>query len=254
LADLRIAGTGKRTLSMDYNFYYSHSGANADLDPVHDELYKKEMLDTYMGYFETNYYGNRAPIHIGHHFAKWNSGAYWLALQEFSKTVCIKPEVRCVGYNDLAKFMNSLPPEIIKSYKKGEFKKLPLPPSKISHIASVAPLDVFMTMKKISPDILEVKIEGSQASLLPQKKHSSFVWKIDNKEIFRTKSPQIKFASLLPYMGAANQISASYEHSGREILKTTHQLVFSFEGNPGILEEDLEKRSTLGDLPEAHKN
>ena len=71
LADLRIYDTGKPTLSMDYNFYYSQSGGKPDLKNA--GKFREEMFNTYLAYFETNYYGNRAPIHIGHHFSKFFS-------------------------------------------------------------------------------------------------------------------------------------------------------------------------------------
>ena len=105
LAQFRIVGSGKRTLSMDYNFYYSQSAGVSK--PANKEIYKKEMLDTYMQYFEGNYFGNRAPVSIGHHFSKWNGGAYWEAMQAFAKRVCGQPEVRCVTYPTLVKFMEA---------------------------------------------------------------------------------------------------------------------------------------------------
>ena len=103
LAQVKIAGSGKRTLSMDYNFYFAQSGG-VDKS-ANKALYKKEMLSTYMQYFEANYFGNRAPVSIGHHFSKWNGGAYWEAMQEFAKKVCGQPEVKCVTYRELTAFM-----------------------------------------------------------------------------------------------------------------------------------------------------
>lgn len=121
LASLRIAGTGKRTLSMDYNFYVADSGAKAD--PANRALYQRRMLETYLQYFESNYNGNRAPIHIGHHFSKWNGGAYWEAMKEFALAVCGRSEVKCVTYAELADFMDSLEPGAIQKLQRGEFQK-----------------------------------------------------------------------------------------------------------------------------------
>jgi hypothetical protein len=125
LAELRIVGSGKKTLSMDYNFYYSQSRGVAD--PDHAGLYRKQMFDTYMAYFKGNYYGNRAPVHIGHHFSKWNGGAYWAAMQDFAKEVCGKPDVKCVTYKELAKYMESLTPEERADFRNGAFPKLERP-------------------------------------------------------------------------------------------------------------------------------
>jgi hypothetical protein len=125
LAQVRIVGSGKRTLSMDYNFYYSQSAGVSKAE--NKELYKKEMLDTYMKYFQDNYFGNRAPVHIGHHFSKWNGGAYWEAMQAFTKRVCGLPEVKCVTYGELVKFMEAHAGDRAK-YQAGSFAPLPRPP------------------------------------------------------------------------------------------------------------------------------
>lgn len=126
LAQLRIADTGKRTLSMDYNFYVGQSAGVAK--PENKDLYKKQMLDTYMQYFQTNYFGNRAPVHIGHHFSKWNGGAYWEAMQTFAKRVCSQPEVKCVTYKELLAFVQTNGDKLA-TYRAGAFTKLPRPPS-----------------------------------------------------------------------------------------------------------------------------
>jgi Polysaccharide deacetylase len=105
LASLRISGSRKKTLSMDYNFYFTQSGGR-DGPPELFPVYEKEMYDTYMTYFNSNYHGNRAPIHIGHHFSQWNGGAYWKAMQKFAEEVCKKEDVICGTYKDLVKFVS----------------------------------------------------------------------------------------------------------------------------------------------------
>lgn len=126
LAELRIVGSGKKTLSMDYNFYVADSRGNPD--PGNKETYRKQMLDTYMKYFESNYFGNRGPVHIGHHFSKWNGGAYWTAMQQFARRVCGLPEVKCVTYKDLVSFVTENKDKL-SAYQAGSFTKMPRPPS-----------------------------------------------------------------------------------------------------------------------------
>jgi peptidoglycan/xylan/chitin deacetylase (PgdA/CDA1 family) len=126
LAQLRIVGSGKATLSMDYNFYIADSRGNPN--PAGKETYKKQMIDTYMKYFEANYFGNRAPIHIGHHFSKWNGGAYWEAMQAFAKRVCGQAEVKCVTYKDLVRFMEENASSRA-DLQAGNFPKMARPPS-----------------------------------------------------------------------------------------------------------------------------
>ena len=120
---------------MDYNFYYADSAGVAK--PENKELYKKQMLDTYMKYFQDNYFGNRAPVHIGHHFSKWNGGAYWEAMQAFTTRVCGLPEVKCVTYGELVKFMEAHSADRA-TYQAGSFAPLPRPPG-VSQPAPVEP-------------------------------------------------------------------------------------------------------------------
>lgn len=119
LAMLRIVDTNKRTLSMDYNFYVADS--NAEPDPANGATYRDRMKRTYLKYFESNYNGNRAPLHIGHHFSAWNDGAYWKALQDFASEVCGKPEVKCVTYSELADYMDTLSESTLAAYQRGDF-------------------------------------------------------------------------------------------------------------------------------------
>ena len=105
LASIPEPSSGRYILSMDYNFYANHSNASPQNDRSAE--FERRMLDSYLNYFEHNYNGNRAPLHIGHHFSRWNAGAYWRALQRFAAEVCAKPEVICGVYEDLADFMDA---------------------------------------------------------------------------------------------------------------------------------------------------
>jgi hypothetical protein len=121
LAALTIADTGKKTLSMDYNFYVADSKGVAGPASEHT-TYENRMYKTYLAYFENNYYGNRAPVHIGHHFSLWNGGAYWRAMQRFAKTVCSKPEVVCGTYKELLSFLEKNK-ESLTAFQNTEFAK-----------------------------------------------------------------------------------------------------------------------------------
>lgn len=125
LAQLKIVGSGKKTLSMDYNFYFADSKGTPNA--AGKATFKKQMIDTYMAYFQGNYYGNRAPVHIGHHFSKWNGGAYWEAMQEVAHRVCGLPEVKCVTYKELLSFVQANKDKLA-TYQAGGFTKMPRPP------------------------------------------------------------------------------------------------------------------------------
>ncbi len=121
LAEIQIAGTGRKTLSMDYNFYYAQSKGLPNA--VRATEFKNQMYYSYVDYFFNNYNGNRAPVNIGHHFSKWNGGAYWSAMKQFAELVCGMPEVKCVTYEELMNYMNSdqATKALVAAYEKGDF-------------------------------------------------------------------------------------------------------------------------------------
>jgi hypothetical protein len=110
----------KKTLAMDYNFYYAHSQAK-DVELAQAKFFGDEMLKSYLGYFVGNYNTNRAPIHIGHHFTPFQKGQYNRALFQFAHIICSLPEVRCVSYMDLTNFLDSKSPLEIEQLQKSKF-------------------------------------------------------------------------------------------------------------------------------------
>jgi hypothetical protein len=125
LASICLAGGGRRTLSMDYNFLVSQSFGLTDRRNV--ARYREQMLQSYLDYFRASYTGNRAPLHIGHHFSDYQGGAYREALKTFARMVCGLPEVRCVTYSELADFMDAQSTETVAAYQAGGFPRASLP-------------------------------------------------------------------------------------------------------------------------------
>jgi len=125
LARLRIWGSGRHTISMDYNFYVAQSGARED--GANAARYRTQMLRSYLAYFAANYTGNRAPIHIGHHFQPFMSGVYYDALKDFAEMVCGLPEVRCVTYSALADLLDSTDETTREAWQQSRFAKGTLP-------------------------------------------------------------------------------------------------------------------------------
>jgi peptidoglycan/xylan/chitin deacetylase (PgdA/CDA1 family) len=121
LASLRITGSGRHTLSMDYNFLVAQSGVSGN--PRMQAQYRDEMLRTYLAYFRSSYMGNRAPLHIGHHFQSMQGGVYNEALKDFIRKVCGLPEVRCVTYGTLADFLDNAGETALQAYQRGDFPK-----------------------------------------------------------------------------------------------------------------------------------
>jgi hypothetical protein len=123
LVQLKVGG--RRALSMDYNFFVAQSGAHPD--PRHADVYRAQMLASYLDYFRTNYNGNRAPLNIGHHFEAMQGGVYNEALKDFARQVCGLPEVRCATYSELADYMDAQSPETIAAYQAGAFPHAAMP-------------------------------------------------------------------------------------------------------------------------------
>lgn len=125
LANIRLAGGRRRTLSMDYNFLVAQS---LGLDDARNrDRHRQQMLESYLDYFRANYAGNRAPIHIGHHFSDYQGGAYREALKDFVRSVCGLPEVRCTTYARLADFLDALDPQTLAAYRAGGFARAEAP-------------------------------------------------------------------------------------------------------------------------------
>ena len=130
LAPLKINGSRRATLSMDFNFFMAQSRARNE--PSQQDLYGEQMLATYLDYFKASYTGNRAPLHIGHHFAPMQGGIYHDALKTFARMVCGLPEVRCISYEKLADVMDKLAPETLAAYRNGDFLRAELPVLKVA--------------------------------------------------------------------------------------------------------------------------
>jgi hypothetical protein len=112
--------------AMDYNFCYRQGNGCPETYPETMKTANtdgRNMLMSYLKYFVDNYNGNRAPVHIGHHFYQYRGGVYNKALFEFAKIVCSQPEVKCVTYKDLATFMNSKSDAQVRNIQQGLFSK-----------------------------------------------------------------------------------------------------------------------------------
>nr|BFD67950.1 hypothetical protein HAGR004_29720 [Bdellovibrio sp. HAGR004] len=122
---IQVVGASYKTASMDYNFYANQSGGMDD--KANADKYRKQMTKSYLKYFNDNYYGDRSPVHIGHHFSKWNGGAYWESMKEVAAEICAKPDVRCATYSEYVKWLESQDKADLAAYARGKFDKLSAP-------------------------------------------------------------------------------------------------------------------------------
>lgn len=121
LGYIPIAGTSKRTIAMDYNFYVRHKRTD---DPAKNAYYENQVYESYMNYFFQNYYGNRAPVVIGHHFSLWNKAAYWDAYKKFARNVCGRAEVKCITHQQFTVEMSRQSSSTINKWRSGNFPRL----------------------------------------------------------------------------------------------------------------------------------
>jgi peptidoglycan/xylan/chitin deacetylase (PgdA/CDA1 family) len=120
------AGRALKIPAMDYNFCYRQDKGCPEKYPDTLRTIERDsynMLSAYLNYFVTNYNGNRAPVHIGHHFQQYRGGYYNRALMRFARTVCSLPEVRCTTYAELTKFMNGTSDSERADYQRALFDK-----------------------------------------------------------------------------------------------------------------------------------
>ena len=121
LVVIPVPGRDKGILSMDYNFYVAQSRETHEPNESVRNQYEEEMYQAYINWFLRNYHGNRAPLNIGHHFSTWNNGAYWKALQRFTKAVCSQPEVKCVTYKEMVADLEAGLADNIEAFQENGF-------------------------------------------------------------------------------------------------------------------------------------
>ncbi|WP_031080967.1 hypothetical protein [Streptomyces sp. NRRL WC-3549] len=104
-----VPGRAFETLSMDYNFMFNQSGTTQG-DPDQHAYWGNQMRDGLLQAFDRAYNGNRAPLIIGNHFESWNGGTYMRAIEETIKNVCVRKDVRCVSFRQLADWLDAQDP------------------------------------------------------------------------------------------------------------------------------------------------
>jgi hypothetical protein len=110
LLELPFIGHTFRVVSMDYNFMANQVGEAP-------RRIEAETYRTFWNAFVASYRGNRAPLSLGNHFETWESWAYDHALARFLLRACRLPGVRCTSYEQLADWLDSLPPRVLRRYR-----------------------------------------------------------------------------------------------------------------------------------------
>ncbi|MFN7729400.1 MAG: hypothetical protein ACK5P7_09620 [Bdellovibrio sp.] len=176
MAVIPVPGMSHGVLSMDYNFYAAQSpDANAPKEnPAMAPHFEEQMYGAYINWFSRNYYGNRAPMNIGHHFSTWNKGAYWKALKRFMTNVCNQPEVRCITGVEMVEILEKTPTATLAAYARGEFDRGNTPRIDLARTVRIADerpaTDTYRWIKDGIAD-------------LPRAEGTRFSWKSGDKDL-----------------------------------------------------------------------
>lgn len=111
-----VPGRAFETLAMDYNFMVNQSGTSKG-DSSQYEYWGNQMRDGLVQAFDRAYQGNRAPLIIGNHFESWNGGTYMRAIEETIATVCVKRDVKCVSFRQLADWLDVQDPQVLEKMR-----------------------------------------------------------------------------------------------------------------------------------------
>ncbi len=140
LSTVSLIGTARRSVGMDYNILYGqcngkfnpkNNGECSDVNPATLKYFENQTYYSYINIFLKSYYGNRAPVSIGHHFSLWNQGIYWKAMQRFVYAVCTQPEVQCVTHKEMVGWLEDViktqGPNVLNKLNQGQFDKTNIP-------------------------------------------------------------------------------------------------------------------------------
>ncbi len=260
LQGIKLAGTGKKTVTMDYNILvsqcnneFSGSGATAackNLDAEKLKAYEDETVETYIALFKKNYFGNRAPINIGHHFSLWNKGAYWKAMQRFAADVCTLEEVRCVTYKEMIQWLEGQNLPQVMSYQDGRFSKMPLHPLGLFG-EEQNEIDLVADVQMQNHGEIVASVYGKDFKRL-QKDGVSFQWKVDGNVVAESQGRPQSLHLTDEQSKEGKTISLSIRNAKKEILGTSRTLRQNSKDWIWLQNTGWEQRVMRGDLPEAH--
>jgi hypothetical protein len=104
LESVTLAGTAKKTLTMDYNLWFAQTQARTAPIAQAPAL-KAQVLATYRQALAKSRASGNPPLFLGNHFNRWNNSVYSDALTAFVAETCKQPDVRCVSNMELASWL-----------------------------------------------------------------------------------------------------------------------------------------------------
>lgn len=138
LQQIPLPGRKFEVLSMDYNVMFNQS-RTVKGDPAKFREWEDQAYASYMAGFDRAYAGNRAPLLIGNHFEGWNGGIYMRAVERTMRTVCVRPETKCVSFHDLVDWLDVQDPVVLANLRTYEIGAKPNWSTLSAPVAPAAP-------------------------------------------------------------------------------------------------------------------
>ena len=119
LQDIKVAGFGRDSLSMDYNMLCQQNGSggadcNDSSDPAICQQAEDSTYQSLMNVTDALYNGNRAPLFWGMHWKPLMCGAYINAVQQFIRDATAKyPDIKFISHKDLVTWLNAQDPAVL---------------------------------------------------------------------------------------------------------------------------------------------
>lgn len=243
-----IVGTSSNTIAMDYNFKYRYDNITGMNKPL--SYYENQVYESYMKYFYDSYYGNRAPVVIGHHFSKWHRGIYWNAYKRFAKAVCGQREVECITHEDFSRRMSKVPSSTYAKYKRGDFPRYRQRKSTDPEYLKIASRKIYDLKAKLSQheNGLTVNLDGEDKALDYDLKFMLGKKPLSGKELHEV-------ADILKQGGYEKALLRTViDHRGNTVNAEVRAIRLEDDGTVGIaaksFEEYHEKNNHLAHDPE----
>jgi peptidoglycan/xylan/chitin deacetylase (PgdA/CDA1 family) len=115
LPALKLTGTEKWVLSMDYNLMVNQTDGELEGSAETCKRVEEQTYQTFMDGLAAVYNGNRAPLVVGSHLNDWLCGAYITSMTRFIADASEQyPDVKFISFRDLADWLERMPADVLE--------------------------------------------------------------------------------------------------------------------------------------------
>lgn len=115
LPALKLTGTEKWVLSMDYNLMVNQTDGEIEGSPETCNRVEEQTYQTFMDALAAVHDGNRAPLVVGSHLNDWLCGAYITSMTRFIADASERyPDVKFISFRDLADWLERMPADVLE--------------------------------------------------------------------------------------------------------------------------------------------